>query len=76
MSKAITYTTRSTRIPGYDTNVQLACRYESGISKFTAEVSSKAHSMWDELRSIMGMGDTEDEAVKEFLSKSVALLRK
>lgn len=73
---ATTYTNRSTRIPGYDTSVTLRCRYESGISKFTAELSEKAHSMWDELRSITGRGETEDEAVKEFLSKSVALLRK
>lgn len=68
---ATTYTNRSTRIPGCDTSVPLRCRYESGISKFTAEVSDKAHSMWDELRSITGRGDSEDEAVKDFLSKAV-----
>ena len=73
---ATTYTNRSTRIPGCDTSVPLRCRYESGISKYTAEVSDKAHSMWDELRSITGRGDSEDEAVREFLSKAVALLRK
>lgn len=68
---ATTYTSRSTRIPGYDTNVQLRCRYESGISQYTAEVCDKAHSMWDELRSITGRGDSEDEAVKDFLSKAI-----
>lgn len=67
-------TKRSTRIPGYDTSVPLAIEYVSGISKFTAVVAERAHSMWDELRSVTGRGDTEDEAVKEFLSKSVKLL--